>query len=99
MAMTEQEKFDVVKAVVEGKEWQSLAGKSWVNGDGFDELLVTIVSGWRVRIKPHIKPDEVFYYYAEDKHLVKSSADYEHQLRVTFDGETGKIKSAEVVNQ
>ena len=58
------------------------------------------------RIKPEPKPDVVKYMgfasdegecpgYIDESHYVVNH--WSHQLKLTFDGETGKLKSAEVV--
>jgi hypothetical protein len=49
-----------------------------------------------VRIKPEPKPDIVQYYYADSFNELHLSR-YENSLKVVFDGETGKPKSAEVI--
>jgi hypothetical protein len=50
------------------------------------------------RVKPEVKPDITSYYYVEDSKLLKCPAPercYDHHdLKLTFDGETGKPKSA-----
>ena len=54
------------------------------------------------RIKPTPKPDVVHLYYVDDGELIKCKktigpCEDPHDLRVTFDGETKKLKSAEVI--
>jgi hypothetical protein len=51
------------------------------------------------RIKPESKPDIVSYVYARGGiwlHFCEEE-DCEHNIKLTFDGETGKVKSAEVI--
>lgn len=59
------------------------------------------------RIKPEPKPDIVYYGVFDEKHIVihnviidscftRLSGSSDH-IKVTFDGETGKLKSAEVL--
>ncbi len=50
------------------------------------------------RIKPEPKPDWRLFYLATKEHGAQlSTAIYSHNLVLTFDGETGKLKSAEVL--
>lgn len=53
---------------------------------------------WEYRIKPEQKPDEVHFYQAlfDDLDAHRVNADYAN-LKLTFDGETGELKSAEVL--
>ena len=87
---------EVIKAWADGKEIQlySVNQKIWLDCDSrwFDEH--------EYRIKPEQKPDVVLSYfvkpnkmivYSEDKQLVQDN------LQLTFDGETGELKSAEVL--
>jgi len=48
------------------------------------------------RIKPESKPDTVWNYNAFEGHLVRCDSNSAN-LKLTFDGETGKLKSAEVI--
>ena len=92
---------EVIKAFVDGvecefegqfNEWYSIAIL-----DQFDT--------WdKVRIKPEPKPDvELFTkvydqenYLAYTTHAIKNKKDF-HNLKLIFDGETGKLKDAEVI--
>jgi len=47
------------------------------------------------RIKPEPKPDVVGY--AKIISFWSSYQSFDHNLKLTFDGETGKLKSAEVI--
>lgn len=49
------------------------------------------------RIKPESKPDVTDYYCVQRPHLYLSNPNGSHNLKLTFDGETGKLKSAEVL--
>lgn len=54
------------------------------------------------RVKPEPKPDIVEFFYAEQHSLLNIRFSQYHgvqkpKLMVTFDGETGKLKSAEVI--
>ena len=52
-------------------------------------------STWQFRIKPEPKLDVVAY--IEVRHVFSATQKPNHNLQVTFDGETGKLKSAEVI--
>lgn len=60
---------------------------------------VTWYDGGQYRIKPEVKPDVVTLHYATSHHVFKQLEDerYPDNLKLTFDGETGKLKSAEVI--
>ena len=49
------------------------------------------------RIKPETKPDVVSYIYARGGHFCEERYGEHHNLKLTFDGETGKLKAAEVI--
>jgi hypothetical protein len=55
------------------------------------------------RIKPEPKPDFVYYgvFYMNDSMILEScftkTNDHGDHIKLTFDGETGKLKSAEVL--
>jgi len=49
------------------------------------------------RIKPEPKPDYVEYFWATFTDVLLSHKRNEHNLKLTFDSETGKLKSAEVI--
>lgn len=49
------------------------------------------------RIKPEPKPDYVEYFWATFTCVLNSNSKAEHNLKLTFDGETGKLISAEVL--
>jgi hypothetical protein len=88
---------EVIKAFADGKEcekWCEVQDK-WFN----------VINFWdfdcyeKVRIKPKPKPDVVRYTgigldYADDASERKFPTD---NLKLTFDGETNKLKSAEVI--
>lgn len=82
------------------KEWVFIISPSWC-------------ADMEYRIKPEPKPDFVycacFDFDALDEHKIMMtdltihndnyfSYPYNHNLKLTFDGETGKLKSAEVIN-
>lgn len=54
-------------------------------------------SRFSYRIKPESKPDVVEYYYADSLNRLHLVREHEAELKVTFDGETNKLKDAEVI--
>jgi hypothetical protein len=85
---------DIIKAWADGAEiefqeflaWRPTKTPQWHEGVGY-------------RIKPESKPDIVSYVYARGGiwlHFCEEE-DCEHNIKLTFDGETGKVKSAEVI--
>ena len=52
---------------------------------------------WEYRIKPEPKPDVVEYWESTLTFLGQCEDIKEANLRLTFDGETGELKSAEVL--
>ena len=87
---------ELIKAWADGAEIEMRSYQSW-----------TLLSNPRwdsaeaeYRIKPEPKPDVIQYYEASKRHIglptiEKFSKD---NLKLTFDGETGKLKSAEVIS-
>ena len=52
---------------------------------------------WEYRIKPQPKPDVVQMWFAESNNFPTQRVMGEYNLKLIFDGETGKLKSAEVL--
>jgi hypothetical protein len=86
-------------AKIQGKsdyvEWQDLKHPSWDKS-------------WQYRIKPEPKPDVIRNFYLESNPLLGLRFSQAHTpidlrgrefgcIRCTFDGETGNLKSAEVI--
>ena len=79
--------------------------KAWADGA---EIEIKFYEGWRecrpidwdenaeFRIKPEPKPDVVEFYWVERPYMYMSSSKT-CNLKIIFDGETGKLKSAEVL--
>ena len=63
------------------KEWEDIDMPSWD-------------IRYEYRIKPEPKPDVVGFCRVDRFSIAQ---DDEHNLRLTFDGETGKLKAAEVI--
>ena len=85
---------ELIKAWADGAEIQVFdeIGQSWwdmPNPDWHDNR--------QYRIKPTPKPDLRLFYFVSDHVVQCSSAIHIHNLALTFDGETGALKSAEVL--
>lgn len=101
---------EIIKAWADGAdiEVQTHSTGPWIDFKDTCQLgCVAWSSSWEYRIKPEPKPDVVWYMVVSKcgsgfrteaeglaKQLLKSGSDV---LSVTFDGETGKLKSAEVL--
>jgi hypothetical protein len=72
------------------KGWRPFSGGYWAENDD-----------WEYRIKPEPKPDVVRWVWATEKLGVDNSKNVyttkEPNMKITFDGETGELKSAEVL--
>ncbi len=82
---------DIIKAWADGAEiefsfngyeWRPIAERGWRDDVGY-------------RIKPEPKPDVVGY--AKIISFWSSYQSSDHNLKLTFDGETGNLKAAEVI--
>lgn len=95
--------YDVIKAWADGAEvqWKRKTESVWYDCDEDDPPLWK--SSLDYRVKPQPKPDNIiyceaqidtdnayFYYRSNVQHST-------HNLKLTFDGESGKLKSAEVL--
>ena len=85
---------DLIKAWADGAEIEYFCDDQWV----------TISSPiWdraaQFRIKPEPKPDLNYYYHIDNEKHVMTVPTTAHRLnlKLTFDGETRKLKSAEVI--
>ena len=93
---------EVIKAYIEGIECEffGLITNQWLTIDKLETFDVFD----QVRIKPEPKPDNVAYsivYQYEDgsayvTHAMKNKTD-SYNLKLIFDGETGKLKDSEVI--
>lgn len=94
--------YDMIVAWAEGKQIQWNNNGVWHNI--FDDNRPYWSKGLEYRIKPEPKPDVVKYLI---RGLVSNSSwlEFDNQtgheadgcIKITFDGETGKLKSAEVL--
>lgn len=102
--MAEHKHAAVLRAIADGKEAQFLSVGGGTGGGWYPlSSLTTPLSDPHLewRIKPEPKPDVVLFY-----RVTAQSNSYEvtrertpmDNLRLTFDGETGKLKSAEVLS-
>jgi hypothetical protein len=90
---------ELIKAWADGAEIEAYAGSSsWVTIPSPEWY-----SDTKYRIKPEPKPDLVYYgvfsvngLIAIDSCFTKYHDEGDH-IKVTFDGETGKLKSAEIL--
>ena len=82
---------------------------AWANGAklqikfGDDQWFDTPIPHWDIdreyRINPEPKPDLVEYYSISKRHHLTTSWEDSHfnNLKLTFDGDTGELKAAEVL--
>jgi hypothetical protein len=89
---------EVIKAFADGIECEFFgdASNRWLNIDTFN----TFDYCDKVRIKPEPKPDVVKYITATNYDSIYNVTNSKWDLdnvKLTFDGETGKLKSAEVI--
>ncbi len=90
---------DLIIAWANGAEVQARReyGDPWIS---LDESRITWQRDLQYRIKPEPKPDVVRYYFISDKQFIQCGVRdgcTRDDLKLTFDGETGKLKSAEVI--
>ena len=89
---------EVIKAWADGAEIEY-----WSNYEGRWILLNMESPGWELgfkyRVKPTPKPDVVknVICWFTNQILFESESECGQNLRLTFDGETGKLKAAEVI--
>lgn len=84
---------ELIKAWADGAEIQYSTGLShlWHSADN-----PSWWKGYEYRIKPEPKPDVVETYWVESTSF-KWDVERKHNLKLVFDGETGKLKAAEVL--
>jgi hypothetical protein len=87
--------YDCIVAWAEGKEIQ-------FKGDHYGGWITVLgAASWsesnEYRIKPEPKPDVVVFVPVIDFRLYRTEQRDGDNLRLTFDGETGKLKTAEVI--
>ena len=87
---------ELIKAWADGAEIEVLIDNEWrLSHKPLWEL------NWRYRIKPEPKPDWCMYLKRIDEHTwteyLPTDNIQKGKLKLTFDGETGELKSAEVI--
>ena len=83
--------YDVIVAWAEGKEVQRKRNDEWE--DWNEKFSPAFYPDVEYRIKPEHKPDVVV-----EENLILSPVANGAIFRLTFDGETGKLKQAEVIS-
>ena len=91
---------EVIKAFVDGVKCELEVHTKWYSIDNLTQFDI-----WdKVRIKPEPKPDVIEYakvcgskYRGTYISLSSTKLDADDNLKLIFDGETGKLKSAEVI--
>jgi hypothetical protein len=88
---------EVLIAIAEGKdvEWKVKGDDEWHIAQFLPYTPITN-SDFEWRIKPEPKPDVVKTYMVHGEDDIVDSI-YTANLKLTFDGETGELKSAEVL--
>ncbi len=97
---------DELIAIAEGREIEGLevCGRVWELGHNSFNPITHSYYQWRIKPKP--KPDVIrhFSVYINELKVVSISAfgvflsSEDSSVKLTFDGETNKLKSAEVIN-
>ena len=88
--------YDVIVAWAEGKKIQIkyVMSSDWKDWDSYS--CPPFIGLAEYRIKPEPKPDVVRLCYV-NTYVAFEVVDRNPNLRLTFDGETGKLKQAEVI--
>ena len=102
--MTPNKHYDLIVAWAKGADIQWYDGSTWIT---------TLYPGWGAaqsyRIKPEPKPDLLFYVSVGEcrpgsglpdlRQWSPYSKNLYNNVKLIFDGETGKLKKAEVINE
>lgn len=85
---------ETIKAWADGAQIQYFEDDKWCDFSGFSPAFGQF--DWR--IKPEPKPDDVIFVCAAKNWVTFSESRHgDHNLQLTFDGETGQLKAAEVL--
>ena len=89
--------YDCIVAWANGAEieWRASYNDPWQSNRN-----PSFLSKYEYRVKPEPKPDEIRYMVAKNGGIylfVKFNGNKDNNLKLTFDGDTGKLKSAEVM--
>ena len=103
--MTPHKHAELIKAWADGAEIQKYCNKpknSQVNVQGFiprwvDEITPSWGYGYEYRIKPTPKPDVISFASVTWIGSFVTLAVMDSNIKLTWDGETGELKSAEVL--
>ena len=103
--MAEHKHAEVLRAIADGKVVQWKAGFTWHDyKPDEDDCSPLIDDGIEWRVKPEPKPDVVQWVcssdtYSWEAYSCKQSKEFGSfdQIKIVRDGETGKLKSAEIV--
>ena len=101
---TVEEMIEVLQATQAGEaiQWWSVGKSCWEDWIGYGPDIRCNFVDFKFRVKPEPKPDTVLEYgcHPSYSHIYCHSArrgDGKINLRLTYDGETGELKSAEVL--
>jgi hypothetical protein len=97
---------EIIKAWADGKaiQFQSMDTGKWIDLGGPDDADPHVMPwdstlcNWRV--KPEPKPDVIMYGHADITRIFDYNPPpkfFDSNLKLTFDGETGELKAAEVI--
>lgn len=99
--MAKHKHYDVIVAFAEGKTIQWRGQRGWEDWDGLGNQAPTFHADAKYRIKPEPKPDVVSYVVStQTSPHVHLSAVYQYgyeNIKLIRDGETGKLKSVELI--
>lgn len=100
--MAEHKHAAVLRAIADGKAVQWRLNSTWNDYvDGHPGCPLYCMDGTEWRIKPERKPDVVRYVMTAPEHGLdhpdESLSGKYSAIKAIFDGETGKLKSAEVL--
>ncbi len=96
---------ELICAIASGEQMQQKGCSEWIDCSA-EAALNRLSLGMPTRIKPEPKPDWVYYVncydncvgvFCDTKMDLPVASDALGKIKITFDGETGKLKSAEAV--
>jgi len=96
--MTEHKHAEVLRAIADGKEvqWKSKTS-DWDSSPVLDPIIHQHLE-WRVKPEPKPKPDVVILHHVSERgYYLQLNPARVPNIKCTFDGETGKLKSAEAL--
>lgn len=101
---TPEEMIEVLQAFLNGAaiQWWSTGKSSWEDWIGYGSDIRCNFVDFKFRVKPEPKPDVVAEYSCNPNYTyiychTARKADGKTNLRLTYDGETGELKFAEVL--